>query len=49
MADEIHYQVCLATPFEGAKIRSARKKYLYKLLRYNRRAKGGWTPKNWGN
>ncbi|WP_175649467.1 hypothetical protein [Pseudomonas sp. Marseille-P9899] len=40
LIDELHYQLCKAEPFEGAKIRVVRNKYLLKLFRYKRRAKG---------
>ncbi len=38
--DELHDQLSLAEPFEGARIRPARKRHLLKLLRYKRQAKG---------
>ncbi|WPE28621.1 hypothetical protein PshuTeo1_43780 [Pseudomonas hunanensis] len=40
MIDEIHDQLGRATPFDGAKIRSPRKRYLLKLFKYKRRAQG---------
>lgn len=40
MIDEIHDQLGRATPFEDAKIRASRKKYLLKLFKYKRRAQG---------
>lgn len=38
--DELFDQFSRAEPFEGARVRPARKKYLFKLLKYKRRAKG---------
>lgn len=38
MIDEISDQLASAEPFEGAKLRPARQKYLLKLFRYKRRA-----------
>lgn len=40
MIDEIHDQLGRATPFDGARIRASRKKYLLKLFKYKRRASG---------
>ncbi len=40
MIDEIHDQLGRATPFDGARIRDSRKKYLLKLFKYKRRANG---------
>ncbi|WMN19257.1 hypothetical protein QL104_07570 [Pseudomonas piscis] len=40
LIDELHYQLALAEPFEGARVRATRKKHLFKLFKYKRRAKG---------
>lgn len=40
LIDEMHYQLNLAEPFEGARVRGARKRHLLKLFKYKRRAKG---------
>ncbi|NWL48395.1 hypothetical protein DM819_21635 [Pseudomonas hunanensis] len=38
--DEIHDQLGRATPFDEAKVRPSRKRYLLKLFKYKRRAQG---------
>ena len=40
LIDELHDQLSLAEPFEGARVRASRKKHLLKLFKYKRRAKG---------
>jgi len=40
LIDEMHYQLAQAEPFEEARVRPARKKRLFKLFKYKRRAKG---------
>jgi hypothetical protein len=40
LIDEMHWQLVQAEPIEGARVRAARKKHLFKLFKYKRRAKG---------
>ncbi|GLO14732.1 hypothetical protein PPUJ20028_33150 [Pseudomonas putida] len=40
LIDELHGQLSLAEPVEGARVRPARKMYLIKLFKYKRRGKG---------
>ncbi|EST14591.1 hypothetical protein EDP1_3765 [Pseudomonas putida S610] len=42
MIDEVHDQIGKAIPCEDTKVRPSRKKYLFKLFKYKRRAKGVW-------
>ncbi|MFJ2549522.1 hypothetical protein ACIOVF_24090 [Pseudomonas sp. NPDC087612] len=40
LIDELYFQLNLAEPFEGARVRAARMRHLLKLFKYKRRAKG---------